>query len=75
MFYIQSSGSWDLSDEPRKCVFSSTPAASRHRVYIMWFCTQLSQRETPTLASNEERFVFLNSSYSYFAFFNSFFYL
>ena len=74
MLYIQSSGIKGLTDELRKVVVRSTAAASRHRVFVMWFCTQLIQRETPAVASNEDRFVFLNSSYSHFAFFNSFVY-
>jgi hypothetical protein len=74
MFYIQSSGIWGLTDELRKCVVSITAAASLHRVFVMWYCTQLIQRETLVVAPNEDRFFFLNSSYSYFSFFNSFVY-
>ena len=74
MFYIQSSGIWGLTDELRKCVLSITSAASLHRVFVMWSCTQLIQRQTLAVASNEETFFFLNRSYSYFSSFNSFVY-
>jgi hypothetical protein len=77
MCYLQPCRISGLRDELRKRVVGSTAAASLNRVFVMWSCstrTQLIQRETLPVASNENGFVFLNSSFSYFSFFKSFVY-